>query len=363
MNKKWVEELLRTRQTTSSYLTPGTGLTETCMQSCTKFDSNENLFVPDTLLRTLAQRAVQRSDMRLYPGNEYVELKEAISGYAHVSTESIVLGSGADQLIYLLTAASLSRGGACGVLQPTFSMYEVAAGLMNANCIKLELDHCFSFDEQEFLRLTDGRARIIFLCSPNNPTGNAFNEEKIAILAEETEAIVVIDEAYAEFDSCGLAHLVDSYDNVIILRTFSKYFGLAGLRVGYCVTNEELAVTINESIQQPYPLGCISAAIATEALLIEDQFRAFARTMKEERKNLLSSLESMDRVTPFPSQANFVMFSTEQALEDVWRGLMERGFSIRRIGPVSGWKDCLRVTVGPQSVMKGFLQALEEVVA
>ncbi len=363
MNKKWVSKLLNTGRHTASYHMPRTGLSQSDMSRWTRLDSNENLFVPDSLLRSLAQRAIQNLDLRLYPDEQYVDLKEAISEYVNASTERIILGSGADQLIYLLTAASLSNGGACGILQPTFSMYEVAAGLVSARCIKMELDHQFCFDEREFLKMTDGRARIIFVCSPNNPTGNALDEQKIARLAEQTEAILVIDEAYAEFDSSGLIPLIDSHDNIIILRTFSKYFGLAGLRVGYGITNEELAVTINERFQQPYALGCIAAATATEALRIEDQFRVFARTMKEQRKSLLSSLESMDQVIAFPSETNFVMFSTADASEDVWRGLLERGFLIRRIGTVCGWKNCLRVTVAPDSVMTGFLKALEEVVA
>lgn len=363
MSKKWVGELLNTGERMAAYRMPRAGSNNTVSRRLTRLDSNENLFIPGSLLRALAQRAIRNLDLRLYPDEQYAELKEAISEYVNASTESIVLGSGADQLIYLLTAATLTTGGACAILQPTFSMYEVASGLVSADCIKLELDHDFSFDERELLRVTERRASIIFLCSPNNPTGNAFNEEKIASLAEQTEAILVIDEAYAEFDRCGLTHLVDSHDNIIILRTLSKYFGLAGLRVGYCLTNEELAVTINERIQQPYALGCISAAIATEVLRIEDRFRAFASNMKEERKSLLSSLESMDYVTAFPSQTNFVMFSTAKASEEVWRGLLDKGFSIRRIGKVGGWDNCLRVTVGPSSLMRSFLEALEEVLA
>jgi histidinol-phosphate aminotransferase len=363
MSKKWVGELLSTGERMASYRVPRTGFTETGGSKLARLDSNENLFVPDSLLHALAQRAIQDLDLRLYPDEQYIDLKEAISEYVNASKDSIVLGCGADQLIFLLTAAVLTTGGACGMLQPTFSMYEVSAGLLRADCIKMELEHGFSFDEQEFLRLTEGRASIVFLCSPNNPTGNAFSEQKIARFAEQTEAILVIDEAYAEFDECGLTHLVDSHDNIIILRTLSKYFGLAGLRVGYCITNRELALTINESIQQPYALGCISAKIATEALRNKDEFKVFSRSMREERNRLFSSLERMEHVTPFPSQANFVLFSTRMGLDDVWRGLLKRGFSIRRIGAVGDRNNCLRVTVGPTSVMRGFLEALEEVMA
>ena len=328
-----------------------------------KLNSNENFFIPPDFLRNILRQVVDETDPRLYPRDEFRELKEAISQRLNVLPEEIVIGSGSDQLIDLVSKMFLSRGDEALSINPTFVIYERCVRIQNAEYKSVPLKDDFSLDVDALISSVNPKTKIIFLCSPNNPTGNRFSREDILRIAENFDGLVVVDEAYADFTSETLIDLAREFENLIVFRTFSKFFGLAGLRLGYAITNRDLAKTINERFQMPFSASIIALKMATK-LLEEENFKFIeekALELKVERSRLIKALNNIEGVKAFPSETNFILFHVEDiSSPSVYEGLLKRGVIIREIGKVLKFKNCLRVTVAPAEMMKRFLKSLEE---
>ncbi|MEM2564680.1 MAG: histidinol-phosphate transaminase, partial [Candidatus Bathyarchaeia archaeon] len=205
------------------------------------------------------------------------------------------------------------------------------------------------------------KVKIIFLCSPNNPTANQFRREDILRLAEEFNGLVALDEAYADFADTTLINEASELDNLMVFRTFSKVFGLAGLRVGYAVAGDRLAKTINERIQMPYSVSITALKAATKILKKIDCVKKFIGELGAERSRLIDALNRMGGVRAFPSQTNFVLFQVDRDSSAVYRALLNRGIIVRNIGKVLRFENCLRVTVAPALMMERFIKGLWEV--
>ena len=329
-----------------------------------KLNSNENFFIPLDFLRNILRQVVDETDPRLYPRDEFRELKEALSQRLNILPEEIVIGSGSDQLIDLVSKMFLSRGDEALSINPTFVIYERCVRIQKAEYKSVPLNDDFSLDVDALISSVNPKTKIIFLCSPNNPTGNRFSREDILRIAENFDGLVVVDEAYADFTSETLIDLAREFENLIVFRTFSKFFGLAGLRLGYAITNRDLAKTINERFQMPFSASIIALKMATK-LLEEENFKFIeekALELKVERSRLIKALNNIEGVKAFPSETNFILFHVEDiSSPSVYEGLLKRGVIIREIGKVLKFKNCLRVTVAPAEMMKRFLKSLEEV--
>ena len=329
-----------------------------------KLNSNENFFIPLDFLRNILRQVVDETDPRLYPRDEFRELKEALSQRLNVLPEEIVIGAGSDQLIDLVSRMFLSRGDEALSINPTFVIYERCVRIQKAEYKSVPLKDDFSLDVDALISSVNPKTKIIFLCSPNNPTGNRFSREDILRIAENFNGLVVVDEAYADFASETLIDLAGELENLIVFRTFSKFFGLAGLRVGYAITNRDLAKTINERFQMPFSASIIALKMATK-LLEEENFKFIeekALELKVERSRLIKALNNIEGVKAFPSETSFILFHVEDiSSPSVYKALLKRGVIIREIGKVLKFKNCLRVTVAPAEMMKRFLKSLEEV--
>jgi len=326
-----------------------------------KLNSNENFFVPKEFLKRVLSEVVEEIDPRIYPRDERLELEEAVSRYVKVSARQIVTGEGSDQLIDLVSRAFLKHGDVALSISPTFSMYQRCVKIQGAKFVVVPLREGFSLDINGILDSAKSGAKLLFLCSPNNPTANQFEPEEIQHLLEEFEGLVIVDEAYAEFSEQSIVPLAEKNENLIVLRTFSKAFGLAGLRLGYAISNTELASTLTERYQMPYSAAL--TAIKTGIKLLErmDTIKKAIQELKVERKNMIERLNDMSGVHAFNSKTNFVLVRVGKSSDWVCNGLLNRGIIIRNLGRVLKFDNCLRVTIAPPEMTERFLVELGRV--
>ncbi|MFB0503275.1 MAG: histidinol-phosphate transaminase [Candidatus Bathyarchaeia archaeon] len=358
-DRSWLKQILKEAQNLSIYDVGETieglaGRLDRDPSEILKLNSNENFFVPRELLRILLNEVNEEIDPRVYPRDEKTEFREALSKYVKVSPDQIIIGTGSDQLIDLISRAFLKRGDLALIVTPTFSMYERCVRTMGADLISVPLRKDFSLDVENVLK-KGSDAKLLFLCSPNNPTANQFEIEKIRRLIDQFDGLVVVDEAYAEFAEKAIIPLVDEFENLFVLRTFSKAFGVAGLRLGYGVSSGDLASTISQRFQMPYAATLIALKMGVKLLERIDAFRDAIVELKAEREIMIKRLNGMKGVNAFDSQANFVLVELERSSAEVYRTLLNRGIIVRDLGRILHLENCLRVTVTPPEMTDRFI--------
>lgn len=330
-------------------------------QQILKLDSNENLFIPKEEMQKLVTEAVREIDPRIYPQEEEQELRNKISTYIKAPAECIVLGNGSDEIMERISRLFLWEGDKAVTVYPTFSMYQHAVKLQRAELIEVPLKENFSLDVENILSKATQNAKVIFLCSPNNPTGNQFAPGEIESLLENFPGIVVVDEAYAEFAGSTIVDLCQDFDNLIVLRTFSKAFGLAGLRLGYCIAEEEVAATLARNVGLPYPVNLIALKVGGKILENMNMVKDAIQRLRNERRRLIDELNSVIGVKAFESQTNFVMFSTEKTSEEVHQALLSNGIIVKKLGNILNFKNCFRTTVGLPEMNNRLVNALKAI--
>jgi len=326
-----------------------------------KLNSNENFFVPKEFLKDVLKEVIEEVDPRIYPRDERAELEEVLSRYVNVSLGQIVVGEGSDQLIDLVSRAFLKHSDVALSIIPTFSMYEQCVRVQRAKFVAVPLREDFSLDVDKILDSAKPGARLLFLCSPNNPTANQFDLKEIQCLVEEFNGLVIVDEAYVEFSEQNVSSIVEKNENLIILRTFSKAFGLAGLRLGYAISNEDLGSILSKRLQLPYSATSITLKIATKLLEKIDVIKKAIEEVKTERKNLIRRFNKIDQVHAFDSQTNFVLMQVNKRSDAVTEALLDRGVIVRNVGKVLHLPNCLRVTVAPPEMTEKFIKELRKI--
>ncbi|MEM2141942.1 MAG: histidinol-phosphate transaminase [Candidatus Thorarchaeota archaeon] len=328
-----------------------------------RLDRNENLFLPEDFMRSVVAEAVRDLDPRTYSQADQESLIHDLAEYVGVEPSCVLVGAGSDDLIGLLTTAFLRGGGGRAVtVVPTFSMYRVCAARLGAGVVSISLQGDFELDVDTLL--ADSRPDdMLFLCSPNNPTGNQYRDEDILRLMNEFEGVLVLDEAYAEFGRTSFVRIPMNLDNVIVLRTMSKAFGLASLRLGYCVANNLLVTRLRKHLQPPYPVSSAALLIGRQMLRRRDVVLRSCDILRSVRDRLFARLHRIPGVIPYRSDANFILLSCDRPSAEVAAEMRQRGFVIRDIGQEGRWSNLLRVTVPPEEVLDPFVAALEEVMS
>ena len=291
-----------------------------------------------------------------YPDPEANSLRRLIAKEHAVGPENILFGNGSDELIsYLIT----TFGGPVSYPVPTFTMYGIIAQALGHGKREIPLDTAFDLDLDRFLNMIrKDKPKLIFLSSPNNPTGNCFSTDRILKIIETAKGIVVVDEAYQPFSSDrGMLPLLKDYRHLVIMRTLSK-IGLAALRTGFMIADPEIISEVNK-VRLPFNLNSFSQAIAIAALKKKKEFRTTIKTIVLERDRLLEEMEKIAGITPFPSEANFILFRVNDP-GLVYGSLLKKGVLVRNIHDVV--KGCLRVTVGTPQENTAFLKAIKEIV-
>ena len=295
-------------------------------------DANENPF---------------ETGMNRYPDPLQKELKLKIGNLKNIHSENIFLGNGSDEVIDLLIRIFCNpKQDHIITLPPTYGMYQVSAALSDVLVKKIPLRNDFQPDVEAILKITDVHSKILFLCSPNNPTGNSFSFEIMKTLIQKFPGIVVVDEAYIDFakqQSC--LSFLEQFPNLVVAQTFSKAWGLAGIRLGIAFASTTIIQLLNK-VKPPYNINCLTQRTALKALAQISQKTQNVNIILQEREKLTEAIANLNFVKEvFPSDANFVLVKME-APKDVYQFLLDRKIIVRDRSNVLLCEGCLRISIG-----------------
>ena len=297
-----------------------------------------------------------------YPDPLQLEVKRQISNIKNVSVEKIFLGNGSDEAIDLIYRAFCEpRIDNVVAIEPTYGMYKVCADINDVEYRKVLLNTDFQFSADEILAKTDEKTKVIWLCSPNNPTGNSLLREEIIKTLENFHGIVVLDEAYIDFSSeKSFSSELEKYPNLIILQTFSKAWGSAGIRLGLAYASAEIIAVFNK-IKYPYNISILTQKHISEMLKNDVQIKNWVETLLKERSKLIENLSKLPLVKHiYPTDANFVLVKVEDA-NRVYNSLVEKGIIVRNRNTVSLCMGCLRITVGTSEENNTLIEELKKI--
>jgi len=323
-----------------------------------KLDAMENPFpLPLAVKRHIAE-AARTAHINLYPDPTARELRAAIAGKWGMDPERMLLGNGSDELIQTII---LAFGGPVLIPVPTFAMYEITSRTLGADVATVPLNRDFSLDADKLIKKArQVKAKVIFLASPNNPTGNRFADDAVRKIIESVNAAVVVDEAYYSFSGISILPHLARHPNLIILRTLSK-IGFAGLRIGVLTASKPVVAELNK-VRLPYNINMLSQLAAVAALKHRSVIGHQISRLISERKRLYNALSDMPGVTPFPSETNFILMRTERSATAVHQKLKAAGILVKNLDRPGPLKNCLRVTIGTPEENSEFLAALNKII-
>ena len=320
--------------------------------------ANENPYDLPKELKIKVIEAASKPAFNRYPDPSALALRAAIAERHDLDVENIAVGNGGDELLLALLLAYGGQTRTAVTFEPTFVMYGILSELTQTSCARLKRQPNFALPKNVAGEVRKEKGDIVFVCSPNNPSGNIAPREDILALVEETDALVVVDEAYQEFSRVSMYGLLKTYPNLVILRTFSKAFSLAGLRVGYLMGSTEVIANILK-VKLPYNLNAFSQAAAR--VLMENQ-AYFTKVIDEivlERERVFEAIQRTPGLTPYPSSANFILVKSARPGTDLWRKLLSKSILVRDFSQVDGAKNCLRLTIGSPKQNDALIDALK----
>lgn len=294
-----------------------------------------------------------------YPDPLQKELKSKISSIKKVTPENIFLGNGSDEPIDLLFRAFCEPGIDNVVIpQPTYGMYSVSANINNIEIKHASLTPDFDVDVTAIKNCWDNNSKLLFLCSPNNPSGNLLSSEKIIELVNSFHGLVIIDEAYIDFtNQPSFSQRLNEFNNLVILQTLSKAWGLAAIRLGMCFANKAIIEVLNK-IKPPYNISLLTQQVALKELEMEERKEKWVKEILVERENLIQQLKSIKSViNVYASDANFVLAKMKDA-KLMYQKLIEREIVVRDRSSVILCDNCLRITVGTKTENQKLLNSL-----
>jgi len=306
-----------------------------------RLDGNENPFGPSPL----ALQALQNGyEAERYTDANQTLLRKAIQEFLDVPSEAIIAGAGSDELIDLIYRMWIQPGDRIVTCGPTFGMYAFDAAIYQAKFIDVNRKVDWSIDEEALLREAEN-AKLVILATPNNPTGNSLQPSLIERLLK-TKALIVLDEAYIEFsESDSMANIACSHSSLIVLRTFSKWAGLAGLRIGYAIAHKRIIEAFMKT-KQPYNVSAPSVAAAIASLEDIEELDRRASILTAERDRVFSVLEKISWLKPFQSETNFLLVRTiDRDAKQISDNLRRKGIFIRTYSE-GNIKDCIRISMG-----------------
>lgn len=325
--------------------------------------ANENSSDVPFDIRREVERAVRKVALNRYPDPLANDLRDLIAEANGLDRDQVIVGNGGDELLFNIALAWGGPGRKFLNLPPTFSVYKNNAQLTNTEIVDVPRLADYSIDEDRVIeRLEQGDIDYAIVCSPNNPSGNLATVEFIKRMCEASDALIMADEAYFEFSRYTARPLLSQYENLVILRTFSKAFSLAGVRVGYLLGNERVLREFKK-VRQPYSVDAVSQAIARVIYENRAQFEKGIDGIINERGRVLAALQAMEGVEAFPSDSNYVLFRLTSAdAGAVWQQLLDAGILVRDFSRAPGLEGCLRASIGSPEENTRFLAELEKCV-
>ncbi len=324
-----------------------------------KLASNENNYGPAPGVISALNKNL--NSIHRYPYKDQ-QVKQKIAEYCNCDEKNILMGNGSDEIIDLIFKSFKTPAVS---MFPTFSEYKIVAQILNKEYNDINLNPDFGFDAEKFIKDDKfGEAKLIFLCSPNNPTGGVIKNCDVKKICEEgqkpgNEKIVVVDEAYYEFSGKTCVNLVKEYDNLIVTRTFAKAFAIAGLRMGYAVANEDLIKSLHK-VKPPFNVNVLAHAAAVAALFDVEFMKKNVEKIIKDREILMKKLN--DKFNVFPTEANFILFDVSpMTADEFFNKFFEEKIIVRKFGKFEGFEgDYVRVSVGTGEENKRFIEVLDE---
>jgi histidinol-phosphate aminotransferase len=325
-----------------------------------KLDQNENsLGLPDALRQELID-ALRRIPLHRYPSPSQSEILGALSGMNDWPAEGILVGNGSDDLLHALAESFLEPGRKSLSPTPSFFVYAYTTRLVGAEAIEVPLSKEMEYDVGAILgAIEQHEPAVVYLCSPNNPTGSVLAPADIEEIAERAPGIVALDEAYWEFAGWNARPLLPFNPNLILFRTFSKALALAGLRLGYLLAAPELATEMRKA-QQPYPLNRVSIEAARVAAAHSRVLRERALAIARERDRLYDRMKAIPGIDVYPSKGNFLLFRTSLGAKRTFDELLAQGILVRDVSAHPRLPEMLRVAVGAPEENEALCRALRE---
>ncbi len=325
-----------------------------------RLDKNESPFDPPESFKEEILKRFLKIEWSRYPDEEK-EVKRSISDYAEFEPDGIAIGNGSNELIQSIFLKFLEKGKKVLIPEPCFSIYPWMAQLLNTKIVKTPLDSEFRYDEKDLVKkIIHHSPFLIVLVSPHNPCGSEIMEEIVLKILEITNSYILIDEAYYEFSGRSFKEHITDHKNLMVLRTFSKAFSIAGLRVGYLLGNPEIIKTIEDS-KPPFSVNSFAISALKFLLKKRDYVKSVVERIKEEREKLYKDLREMDHIKPFPSSGNFILFELNKINSTiVYKSMIKRKVLLRRFNSPR-LRKCLRVTVGKEKENRKFIKELKEV--
>lgn len=359
---KWKEQLLQL-----SPYQPGKPIDDVKRQygleQIVKLASNENPFGCSENVSTAIKSST--ASFPLYPDGNATNLREKIAGYFGLSPSQFIFGNGADNIIQIISRALLKPGLNTVMASQTFSQYKhnaIIDGAEVREVPQINGEH----DLDGMLEAIDESTSVVWVCNPNNPTGTYISEDRLVSFLEKVpnDILVVIDEAYFDYavaeDYGSSIHLLDRFPNIIVLRTFSKVYGLASLRVGYGISHSEIIKTL-EPAREPFNVNTIAQAAAIAAL-DDKEYVNFCKQKNREGLEQFYTFCEENGLNYYPSQANFILIDFNKDGNEVFQYLLERGYIVRS-GQALGFPTCVRVTVGSKEQNEGVINIMSELLA
>lgn len=306
------------------------------------------------------RKALRHCPFNRYPDPLANELRDLIAEENGLSRENVLIGNGGDELLFNLALAWGGPGRTFLNVPPTFSVYEANARLVGTRVVNVPRKANFDIDQEAVLeRVAQGDIDFMVITSPNNPTGKLAPGAFIRELLGATDALVMVDEAYFEFSRATVRPLLEKNENLVILRTFSKAFSLAGVRLGYLLGSESV---IREfiKVRQPYSVDALSQAIGIAVYRNRSEFVPGINQLIEERGKLMAAMRKLSGVEVFDSDSNYILIRLEHA-DVMWEKLYERGILIRDFSHAQYLENCLRVSVGLPEENEALLAAMKEI--
>lgn len=326
-----------------------------------RLNTNESPFPPPLAWQEQLADEVAAMDFNRYPDRQAGALRRAVGDFHRVEPENVFVANGSNEVLQTVCLAYGGTGRTALTFEPTYAMHAQIARISGMAVIETQRPNDFSLPHEtvtEALRSSD--ADIVFVCSPNNPTGGLVDDDVLEATLDEAPGLVVVDEAYGQFAPRSALRFVAEDRNLVVIRTFSKTWAMAGSRLGYCVGPTWLIDQLWDVVL-PYHLDIVKQAAGRLALRYEGEMRSRVEQLVAERNRLVVHLKSLPLAQVFESSANFVLFRVGPSADAVWQELVNRGVLVRNCASWPGLSGCLRVTVGTSAENDFFVGALRDV--
>lgn len=325
-----------------------------------RFDLNTVPYTLKSIMQKLAQDFPELP-VNEYPDTSYAEFTRLSAEYTQTDDNMIVIGAGADECVDIAAKTFLGRGTETILPVPTYSMFRVVTEIMGAQPQEVLRQDDFSMDVDALLAKINDKTRIIFLCNPNNPTANATPRKDIERLLGQAHCMIFVDEAYYEFYGKSVVDLTYDFENLVVLRTLSKAFCMAGMRAAFLVANWQ-TIQLLHKIRPPNSLCVITVKMAEAALSQPYMIKKIATSIVQERRRLHAKLDCLEGVTTFPSDANFLLMRFNKVpAKKVHQELLQKGIVTRDVSNLPLLENCLRITVRTSEDDDFLLESLEEI--